>query len=209
MCGAIGHQGLDLFPSMTTCIGNALGHLVPNASAAETSERPSLSGVKEFSNADGDFLIMKDKPGSAAQPDSGMIGLRLTKEKDEIVAAEAFKGGPAMQAGIESGDVISSIDGRKAKGMSLDAAAKSLRGKPGTLVVLRLRQKKSGKIVKRSLIRVDDAQAQVMETDKTAVTFKEFSLKVLGSNVCPPTKDECNFLYAEKSICMYTCKSRR
>lgn len=138
-----------------------------------------------------------------------MIGLRLAKEKDEIVAAEAFKGGPAMQAGIESGDIIFSIDGRKARGMSLDAAAKSIRGRSGTLVVLRLKQKKSGKLVKRSLIRVDDPQAQSAETDKTAVTFKEFPLKVLGANACPPAKDGCNFLYEEKGRCMYTCKSAR
>jgi carboxyl-terminal processing protease len=53
-----------------------------------------------------------------------------------ISVSYVVPGTPADHAGLQSGDIIATIDGATTKGMALDAASKMLRGKAGTSVRL-------------------------------------------------------------------------
>ena len=71
------------------------------------------------------------------------VGIQLSLDKDtkELVVVSPIDGSPASRAGVQPRDVIVSIDGTPAKGMSTEDAVKLIRGKAGTTVNLVLRRK--------------------------------------------------------------------
>jgi carboxyl-terminal processing protease len=102
---------------------------------------------------DDEFTSFQE-PDLAAQSRESMqgkfegIGAYLRAEAGEIMIDRPFKGSPAAQAGLRSGDVIVSVDGqplvREIEGLD-DAAATAraaalIRGPKGTIVTLTLRR---------------------------------------------------------------------
>ena len=79
------------------------------------------------------------------------IQLSLDKRSNKLIVVSPIEGTPADRAGVESNDVIISIDGIPTKGMSIENAVKLIRGKKGTKVVLGF--KRENKIFKVELIR--------------------------------------------------------
>jgi len=71
------------------------------------------------------------------------VGIQLSLDKDtkELVVISPIDGSPASRAGVQPKDVIVSIDGTSAKGMTTEDAVKLIRGKAGTTVKLVLRRK--------------------------------------------------------------------
>lgn len=68
------------------------------------------------------------------------IGAVLAVDGGRLVIGSVVPGSPAQQAGIRSGDVIVSIDGRPADRMSIEQAVEAVRGSVGTKVRLELRR---------------------------------------------------------------------
>ena len=79
------------------------------------------------------------------------IQLGLDKETKELVVISPIDGTPASRAGVQSKDVIVSIDGASTEGMSTSDAVKLIRGPEGSEVVLGLRR--DGKVLNVSLTR--------------------------------------------------------
>ena len=81
------------------------------------------------------------------------VGIQISVDKTskEIVVISPIEGTPASRAGVQSKDVIVSIDGKSTNGMNTEDAVKLIRGKEGTEVVLGLRRK--GKAVSVPLVR--------------------------------------------------------
>ena len=81
------------------------------------------------------------------------VGIQISVDKTskEIVVISPIEGTPASRAGVQSKDVIVSIDGKSTNGMNTEDAVKLIRGKEGTEVVLGLRRK--GKVVSVPLVR--------------------------------------------------------
>jgi len=73
------------------------------------------------------------------------VGIQITMENGELTVFTPLEGTPAYEAGIEPGDVIVAIDGKSAKGITLEQAVRRITGKPGTKVVLTIRRGRSGK----------------------------------------------------------------
>ena len=71
------------------------------------------------------------------------VGIQLSLDKDtkELIVVSPIEGTPASRAGVQSQDVIVSIDGAPTKGMTTADAVKLIRGLEGTSVVLGLRRK--------------------------------------------------------------------
>lgn len=71
------------------------------------------------------------------------VGIQLSLDKDtkELIVVSPIEGTPASRAGVQSKDVIVSIDGTSTKGMTTADAVKLIRGPEGTSVVLGLRRK--------------------------------------------------------------------
>ncbi len=71
------------------------------------------------------------------------VGIQLSLDKDtkELIVVSPIEGTPASRAGVQSQDVIVSIDGAPTKSMTTADAVKLIRGPEGTSVVLGLRRK--------------------------------------------------------------------
>ena len=70
------------------------------------------------------------------------VGIQLSVDKatKELIVVSPIEGTPASRAGVQSKDVIVSIDGASTKGMTTEDAVKLIRGPEGTEVVLGLRR---------------------------------------------------------------------
>jgi carboxyl-terminal processing protease len=70
----------------------------------------------------------------------GGVGLQVSAESGELKVVTPIFDTPAYRAGIAAGDVIESIDGHNAKGMSIDEAVRRMKGKLGTAVDVAIRR---------------------------------------------------------------------
>lgn len=83
----------------------------------------------------------------------GGIGASVRREEDWMVISEVYPGSPAQQAGIRPGDIIDSLDGRTARGMTQDQMSGILRGRPGTSLSMVLENPVDHKIRDREITR--------------------------------------------------------
>ena len=81
------------------------------------------------------------------------IGLEISQEKDHLVVISAIAGGPSSRAGINPGDWIIRIDKKKTENMTLMQISRSLRGKRGTIVKLKILRPSEGKVLSFSIVR--------------------------------------------------------
>ncbi len=68
------------------------------------------------------------------------IGIHIGMRKEELMVISPINGTPAHRAGLKSLDVIVTIDGKSASGLSLNEAVQMIRGPKGTTVVLGIRR---------------------------------------------------------------------
>lgn len=66
----------------------------------------------------------------------GGIGIQIDARDGQLIVASPLVGGPAYDAGVGAGDRILEINGQSTKGMTLDKAIESLKGKEGDPVSL-------------------------------------------------------------------------
>ena len=83
--------------------------------------------------------------------------IRYHKKYDRVVIVEPYEGMPALNAGLQAGDILLSIDGEDLKGLPVDKVSDMLRGEPSTQLVVRA--KREG--VADSLIEVKLTRANI------------------------------------------------
>jgi carboxyl-terminal processing protease len=91
--------------------------------------RQSLEGVNAQFEGIGAQIGTRDAAGQA----DACSTLAATCQ---LVVVEPIEGSPAEKAGIQTGDVIASIDGASVNGLTIDAARQRIRGPAGTTVTL-------------------------------------------------------------------------
>lgn len=64
------------------------------------------------------------------------IGARLAPDPLGAKVASVFRGGPAFKAGVQNGDLITTVDGLAVGGMVIEDIVDKIRGEPGTRVKL-------------------------------------------------------------------------
>ena len=74
----------------------------------------------------------------------GGVGIQIGKRDDVITVIAPTEDSPAKRAGIMAGDILIKIDGNDTKSMSMDDAAKLIRGKEGTDVILTIERFSEG-----------------------------------------------------------------
>ena len=68
------------------------------------------------------------------------VGIQITDDEDgSLKVVSPLEDSPAYKAGIKAGDVITHINGKNAKGITLNQAVKTITGTPGTVVTLTIR----------------------------------------------------------------------
>lgn len=195
-CASIGTHSAG---SKWSCLA---GLLVPSVSAEEGPKTE-----KSFRNEDGDFIVMDATKAQGPSDDEAGIGVRVVQVSSAILVGSVMENGPAARGGLKPGDEIIKIDGRSCRGMSIGLATKSLRGRSGTLAVLSVRSKETGKVRKFSFNRAPLATLLSTSTQKQKVTVKDVQASNFSGD-CPKEHQGCHFLYKEKEKCTYTCSSQ-
>ena len=109
---------LDLKEYTKTTLRNMVDGLDPYTVYMEEEERTNID------------MLTKGKYGG--------VGLQISKNQGKLTVIAPFDDTPAARAGIQSGDIISKIDSVSTKELSSTDAARLIRGKKGTTVMLSL-----------------------------------------------------------------------
>ncbi len=68
------------------------------------------------------------------------IGIQILKIEDRLTVITPLEGTPAYRLGIQAGDVIVEVDGKKTKNLSQNEAVRLLRGPKGTYVNIKIKR---------------------------------------------------------------------
>ena len=85
----------------------------------------------------------------------GGIGIQIGKRDNVITVIAPTEDSPAKRAGILAGDILRKIDGKDTESMSMDDAAKLIRGKKGTEVILTIERFNESELIDFALTRED------------------------------------------------------
>ena len=122
---------LDAFTKLS--INNMLSGLDPYTVYMENEEK------------DGIEILTKGKYGG--------IGISIGKRENQLTVITPMDNSPAKRAGIMSGDRIIKIDGVQTDKVSMDKAAKLIRGEKGTAVILSIKRFGEPELIDFNLIR--------------------------------------------------------
>lgn len=137
---------------MTTVMQSAqsVSGLTPTVVAFEFANA-SLDSLDKFSG------LEPSEPGSRSGADSGAgartaaledqivgVGVEVKADAQGLLVVKALRGGPAAEAGIQSGDLIVAIDGRSISGMPMASSVDLMKGTTGSRMVLRIYRAEKG-----------------------------------------------------------------
>jgi len=110
----------------------------------------------------------------------GGIGAIIMQRGDSVYISDPYEGLPAQRNDVRPGDRIVSVDGVDCKGKSTSDVSNLLRGKPGTIVKLRLEREGEKKLLVREFareeIKMPTVDYSAMLTPTTGyISFTEFT----------------------------------
>lgn len=115
------------------------------------------------------------------------IGVEIAKIKDRIVVMDVIPDSPSSQADIRAGDIIIAVDDKKLSGSSMEDVRKSLIGKKGTIVNLKLMRNDLELITKISRGKVQINSSTVKLIDKDEIAY--IRVKSFGKDLAEKVRD--------------------
>ena len=108
----------------------------------------------------------------------GGLGIEIGSEDGQPKVISPIEDTPAFRAGILAGDIITHIDGKPTKGMTLNDAIKLMRGEPQTSIVLTIsrpgRDKPLEVTIVRDIIKVRSVRSKMLPDDIAYVRIAQF-----------------------------------
>jgi carboxyl-terminal processing protease len=108
----------------------------------------------------------------------GGIGIEVENRNDQLIVLAPIEGSPAEKAGIKSGDLIISVDGKDPGSEPLDKLVKRLRGAPGSHVKMGVRRTGVAEILTfdlvREIIHVASVSSKLLVDRVAYVRVKQF-----------------------------------
>ena len=137
----------------------------------------ALSAPKLMASALGRFLNELDAHSDYMPPDLyremkvrtrgefGGIGIEVTMEEGLVKVVAPIDGTPGARAGLQTGDLITHVNGEPVLGLTLAEAVKRMRGRRGSSVVLKMRRPPSEEpfqvTIIRDVVRIQAVRARV------------------------------------------------
>ncbi len=108
----------------------------------------------------------------------GGLGIEIGSEDGQPKVISPIEDTPAFRAGILAGDIITHIDGKPTKGMTLNEAIKLMRGEPNTSIVLMIsrpgRDKPLELTIVRDIIKVRSVRSKMLDNGIAYVRIAQF-----------------------------------
>ncbi|MGF1546944.1 MAG: S41 family peptidase [Thiotrichales bacterium] len=115
----------------------------------------------------------------------GGLGIEVGMEDGFVKVISPIDDTPAQRAGIKAGDLIIRLDDTPVKGMTLQEAVNTMRGKKGTPIVLTVVREGEDKPLKitivRDIIRVESVKTRTLEPGFAYVRITNFQSKTVDS----------------------------
>lgn len=115
---------------------------------------------------------------SDTEGEFGGIGIEVESRNDQLVVLSPIEGSPADRAGIKSGDIIVSVDGKDPSAEPLDKLVKRLRGAPGSRVKVGVRRAGVADLLSfdlaRELVHVPSVSSRLLVNGVAYVRVKQF-----------------------------------
>jgi carboxyl-terminal processing protease len=142
----------------------------------EDAIRGMLSGLDPHSAYLGSEEYKELQEGTSGQ--FGGLGIEVGMENGFVKVVSPIDDTPAQRAGIKSGDLIVRLDDKPVKGMSLADAVKTMRGEPGSEIVLTVVREGAEAPLKfkitRDIIKVKSVKSRLLEKNYGYLRISSF-----------------------------------
>jgi carboxyl-terminal processing protease len=142
----------------------------------EDAIRGMLSGLDPHSAYLGSEEYKELQEGTTGQ--FGGLGIEVGMENGFVKVVSPIDDTPAQKAGIKTGDLIVRLDDKPVKGMTLSDAVKTMRGEPGSdivLTVVREGQEAPLKFtITRAIIKVNSVKQRLLEKNYGYLRISSF-----------------------------------
>ena len=95
------------------------------------------------------------------------LGIEISSEDGLVKVMNPIEDTPAAKAGLQAGDLITRLDDKPVRGMTLDQAVRKMRGEPGTKITLMILRKSEDRsfpvTLTRAEIKVQSVKAKVFD----------------------------------------------
>ncbi|MFM8333268.1 MAG: S41 family peptidase [Candidatus Methylumidiphilus sp.] len=177
-------EGLKTFSEVYGRIRQDYVEPVADSKLLEDAIRGMLSGLDPHSSYLDQEQYNELKVGTTGQ--FGGLGIEVGMENGFVKVISPIDDTPAQKAGVKAGDLIIRLDDKPVKGMSLNDAVKTMRGEPGSPIVLTVvregvEQPLKIKIV-RDIIKVKSIKSRTLEEGYGYVRITSFQSKT-GDNM--------------------------
>jgi carboxyl-terminal processing protease len=128
------YEQLDLFGDIFERIRAQYVEDVDEAALIEAAIDGMLSSLDPHSSylSPDDAAAMRE----TTRGEFGGLGIEVTQEEGYVKVVSPIDGTPAAEAGIESGDFITRVDGENMLGLTLDEAVDLMRGPVGSEIII-------------------------------------------------------------------------
>jgi len=111
----------------------------------------------------------------------GGLGIEVGSEDGYIKVIAPIDDTPAQRAGVKAGDLITRIDDKSVKDMTLDESVKLMRGKPGTEIELTINRKTEAKplkiVIVRDVIKVASVKHKLLDNNIAYLRISQFQAR--------------------------------
>jgi len=145
------YEQLDLFGDIFERIRSQYVEPVDESKLIEAAINGMLTSLDPHSS----YLPPKDFDSMKVQTrgEFGGLGIEVTQEDGYIKVVSPIDGTPAAEAGIQSGDIITAVDGEPVQGLTLNDAVDLMRGEVGSEIVITVVRKDVAEPFDVSIIR--------------------------------------------------------
>ena len=132
------YEKLDLFGDILETINNEYFKQINEGEAIDGAINGMLQSLDPYSS----YMNPKTfkNMNTETKGEFGGLGIEVTMEGGLVKVITPIDDTPADKAGIKSGDYIIKLDDKQVKGITLDEAVNTMRGKSGTSITLTIRR---------------------------------------------------------------------